>query len=530
MSRRPVRRVSCAPPLHNSSNLRLSASRFLLPMLSSTRNRALFASTVLVGLIARVVVGIHSVAIAHSDEHQQYLEVAQKLAFHGPAIEFWEQSRGVRNLIYPYFLALVLRLDDVVGIHAPLAQAASIRVLLGTVGFLLFARLAWRYLQQRRPVVGLAALVLFGLLPPVVYFQARCLSENAIIIPLIGALLLMPRRPFWAGICLGLMFAVRFQSAFISAGIICVAILDDRIIQRGRGDAPLEGKAWLQLPSLRLAAGTLLALCLSVGLFDRLTLGGWFHSPVEYLTANVLENRAAKFGVSPWYQYFIWLGEDLWRGTLLVSILLVPGIRRQWRLFVPVAFMILGHSAVGHKEQRFIWSIAPLLALITAEGFAAVWHGLSRVGAQVGWARGLFTVVALACLVLGGLRTYKDIEWKGGYYYYGSALSLDYLRQQDDVRGVLCLGVPRYRSGNYFFLRKPIPLLYAQNRISRSASRKVNYVLSTKRAVRDWKEQLSRTTHRQVQGPVAKFGNVAIYRLVPKARRKGKHESRHKQQ
>lgn len=471
-----------------------------------------FAFFVVAGLCERLLGGVYSVAIAHPDEHQQYLEVAQKLAFGGPAIEFWEQARGMRNLFYPYLLAGILRVAQALGLDEPLGQGAVLRVMLALAVFSLFAKLCARLVREGQTRLGLSALGLFALLPSFVYLNVRCLSENAMTIPLLGALLCLPKRPGAAGLCLGIMFAVRFQSAFVALGIFGIALYDDIVSWKGAAARPSLRQLWHDGQSLRMSAGALLAILLFVGLLDKLTLGGWFHSPIEYLEANIIENKAAAWGTSPWYQYLIWTSAAVWHAAFFAALLLVFGLRRGWRWFVPALAMLLGHSLVGHKEPRFIWGVAPLMVLVAAAGFEAGWDALGKWTPRPSTARLLYSALTLSCLVVGAFVTWPGIPWTKAPYT-DSAYALDYIRRRPDVRGVAVVNLRPWLAGNYFYLRRSVPLLFPKKPLERRQAREINYVLANRREPSALSQLLRLKRGDRWEGPLFVYGRSSVYRL-----------------
>ena len=93
------------------------------------------SSALAIGLIVLLGIGLRTSAclyahgIVHPDEHQQYLEQANRLAF-GYSATFWEQERGMRNYLFPAILALLLLGLDSSGFTDPVLQAAALRWIL----------------------------------------------------------------------------------------------------------------------------------------------------------------------------------------------------------------------------------------------------------------------------------------------------------------------------------------------------------------------------------------------------------------
>jgi GNAT superfamily N-acetyltransferase len=92
---------------------------------------------------------------------------------------------------------------------------------------------------------------------------------------------------------------------------------------------------------------------------------------------NIVEDQAAQFGTHPWWFYpdaLVQRSYGPW-GLLFLAAALVAVVR-QWRqpLVWGVWLFVLGHTAVGHKEFRFLWPLVPFTALLVV----LAWQGLGE--------------------------------------------------------------------------------------------------------------------------------------------------------
>jgi hypothetical protein len=406
-------------------------------------------AVVVIGIILRLIAGTLSVGFYHPDEHQQYLEVAQGIAY-GYHIRFWEEDRGTRCYLYSGMLAGMLCLLDQVGVRDPVYQATAIRLLLSLSIFgclLLFAR---RWLRHGHTVAACFLIALAALSPDMIFISLRTLSETAIMIPLLLGVYLFRRRPLVAGLLFGLMFGIRFQSAFFIAAFGAIAIYEDALAW-WRANSPLVLRR-LPLFTLRFAAGLTVSI-LFVGLVDKLTMGDWFHSPLTCFQANIGEGVAAKFGVFSWSRYCTWIWHHLLQVSPLLLPLIVLGAFREPRLACAVLLAVVGHSAIGHKEYRFIWPVFPLALLLVARGFELGYGWLRKR-----WCRQEFVVVIALSLLLGVPIRCWFIDWKMDPGR-STSLALAKLGRLPGVTGVALYQIGRGSSGNYFFLRRDIPML-----------------------------------------------------------------------
>src|SRR6185436_18940038 len=98
-------------------------------------------------------------------------------------------------------------------------QAFILRLLLSETIFLLIALYAWRWYQDGRASAAFF-LMLTECCADVVFIQVRMLSENAMAVPMMLALLSERRWPRLAGFWWMIVFAVRFQAAFLIVGLV----------------------------------------------------------------------------------------------------------------------------------------------------------------------------------------------------------------------------------------------------------------------------------------------------------------------
>jgi hypothetical protein len=400
------------------------------------------------GILLRGIAAVFTITVAYPDEHQQFLEQAQSLAFGGPAVQFWDQERGVRNLLYPYVLAGLLFIVEAIGIVDPFAQVACLRFILSTTILLLFVWFARRDQARGHVVRAFGLVFLASITTSVVYINVRVLSENAMMIPLLLGLLCLERRPAMAGWWWGVMFAVRFQAGFLILGFFLVALNQDFFSRFAKSTT-----LW-RMRTFRMGLGFLFSFCLFVGLLDRLTLGGWFHSPLEYYQAQIVEGVAANFGVSPWYTYFLWLGAAFLGTSVLCALFFALGAIKDWQLALVCTLFLIGHSLVGHKEFRFLWCALPLGLILTSRGMEAAWNWWGTRPR-----RELAASLVLASFVLGSLICLSILKWRQDAHR-SSAQALAVVGKQPNATGVAMCGLPSWQSGNYFFLRRSIPLVF----------------------------------------------------------------------
>jgi hypothetical protein len=152
----------------------------------------------------------------------------------------------------------------------------------------------------------------------------------------------------------------------------------------------------------------LLGWALVLGLLDRLTWGGWFHSALAYWRYNWVQGRGELFGTSPATFYL----RVLWTSMPLVTALMVPaallGTLRAPALALTVAVFLGVHSAIPHKELRFILPVLP--AAMALAGVGLGWAS-SRLDRRIPVGLALLAAVISAArfhtLTFGDLGAYE---------------------------------------------------------------------------------------------------------------------------
>ncbi len=299
----------------------------------------------------------------HPDEHFQLIEPALYKMGRIPTSSLaWEFDAHIRPGLQPLIAVGCLRLFEVWGVWDPFLQAFLLRLLSGLLAG--GAMLLWlRRLGLVSFSTGSGAfigglLLLCWFLP---YISVRFSSENwAAFVFLYGLFFVtsaadQPALRAWlygaGGFLLGLSFFLRFQMAFSIAG----AGLWLLWVQRVRGQALLSS-----------CVGGLLAIFAGLAA-DYWFYGHWENTAWQYFNINITENKAAAWGVSPWWYY----GAAFLLSALPpVSVLLAAAaaqsvLKERLSVFVWVLLpFLLAHSAVGHKELRFVFPMAfPFLAL-----------------------------------------------------------------------------------------------------------------------------------------------------------------------
>ena len=331
----------------------------MLPQQLKPYSRYIFAA-----LAVMLVTAWFSVGFYHPDEHFQILEFANFKMGYSPASDLpWEFGARCRPALQPLLVVAVAKLMAPGGHADPFILAFLLRVVAALLTFMATVRFCATFIgelptdKSRRNLVLLTFFLWF-----VPYFGVRFTAETLSGDLMVLALTLLlgtaskgsPKTAatLLAGLLLAVSVYLRLQVAFACAGLGLWALL--------LGRWPI--RQWVLL-----LAGATVGLFIGL-LADRWFYGAWVFTPYNYFDVNILKNVAAKFGVDPWWYYFVlFFNLGIPPISLLLMLLFFRGVLQQPRhvfTFICVAFF-LGHFAVGHKEMRFLLPvILPFLGLV----------------------------------------------------------------------------------------------------------------------------------------------------------------------
>lgn len=208
------------------------------------------------------------------------------------------------------------------------------------------------------------------------------------------------------------------------------------------------------------------AVILTFGLIDWATWDYPFQSFYLNFYVNIVKGKAAWFGVSPWYEYVVSLAL-VWKWAAIPLLVLAYGTFRKWPILpLTAATIFVVHSAIGHKEYRFL--VPFLVIVVMAAGI-----GLVRL-LQTRRTMGLIAAVAFAAASIDGARRYDWNElaprpeghndpislWS---FRSGAIQSFEALSKKDNVCGLGAIGMGWGWTGGYSHLHKDVPFWDIRN-------------------------------------------------------------------
>jgi phosphatidylinositol glycan class B len=355
------------------------------------------------GLLAHLIAAWFSVGFHHPDEHYQIVEFANyKIGSPLTPVEKlpWEFATRIRPGLQPFMAFVLLKAYHAAGWTDPYNYALILRLISG------LAALATAFAFHRAIVPQIkndylkkAHLILSVLGWGLVYIHVRFSSENWSAMAMAWALIYLWKeenkwRYLLFGVFAGLSVVFRFQALFmVGAAGLWMLFIDKS-----------------KFKSIVAVAGGFL---LSIGfgmLFERWLYGAWNFSGWAYVEQNIFHNRAAAYGVSPWYWYFTEIikeGLAPFSIIMLLSIFIMPIARPKHILSWMMPVFLLGHIVVAHKEFRFLWPLSPFypfFAVVTVaylQEKLSAFHNSALYTKAVVWFRRLFwTANTLALLLM----------------------------------------------------------------------------------------------------------------------------------
>jgi phosphatidylinositol glycan class B len=132
-----------------------------------------------------------------------------------------------------------------------------------------------------------------------------------------------------------------------------------------------------QAPRQHLVMGAFgFLLMIAAGLLvDRWFYGEWVATPWNYVRTNLVEGRAAEYGTTPWYQYVYLVFRFAFfpvGSVILISTVVGLYLEQRGPLAWAVLPFLLVHSALAHKELRFLFPLAPWVPYLILRSWGAI--------------------------------------------------------------------------------------------------------------------------------------------------------------
>lgn len=390
----------------------------------------------------------------HPDELYQYLEQAHRLIF-GQGIIPWEYREGMRSWLSPLLLSLPMRVGEAI------APGSLLPVVLakGLVAAISLAPIPAAYALGSRlsRMHGLVAAAVLAVWFEGVYFSGHVLTELIAVACFLPAAALIrpgatPRAMMAAGALLALAGLLRFH---YGPAIAAYALITMRT----------DWKGWRQL----IAGGAaMLALSATVDAAMGQVPFGWIWSNIDHNLVRGVSERFGVDGISYYFRLLI-VRWGAWTPALMLLPLLVAS--RYPGLFLAAVVNLAVHTAIGHKEYRFIWLTIEIFVLLSAIASAGLLGRLldRRRAGKAG--RAFATALLMAGWAAGSLAlAQRDRIWPN-WNRFGSRMQAT--ADAGRVEGLCGIAVYRtdYWSASHVYLRRDVPIYFPYRRDRAAANR-----------------------------------------------------------
>lgn len=363
----------------------------------SLQNKVLVACLALSALL-RLYLAVAEFSLIHADEQFQTLEPAARYLL-GFGTETWEWENGSRSWIVPIFYMPVLALLKLSGIQGGIVAVAACRLLMALFSLVLL----WRFylllrLRGMHSLARFVVMVFFALLPAMIYWAPTTFSDS------------WSTFFLWAALTQAACFfhGHRKHDAVIAALFFALTFLVRIQLLPWAGTALLIF-FWQARSSRKEIFLAALLPILGAGALDWYSWGAPFWSYYWNLAMNLLHGAADSNGTMPWWAY-----PGLLAGNIGLPIFLAAAASylfcflspRRWEridylLFLPSLLHLLAHSAIAHKETRFMLPIIPLLFYC----FGLTADRLLRAGSRFPATAPFFVLMSVALFTFSAKQT-----------------------------------------------------------------------------------------------------------------------------
>ena len=430
-----------------------------------------FLTIFALSLFVRVYASFTSIAQIFPDEIFQTLEPAHKLVF-GRGITYWEFKVGARSWFLPGVIAGIYKLLDVFGVRDPLYINIGVKIFFGILNSLAVSVV---YLLFRKHSLDKKEAFLFSL--PLAasyilsYISVRTISESAALPFMVFSVYFASnyigketkKDLFFAVLTVGIAYMIRFQTCIFAFGLAAALFLTAK--KRFKA-ALIFGFGYI-------------GMMLVQGIVDIFTWGKFAQSLLTYLDYNIIRKVSDKFSVSPWYFFLREFAATFHPLTYISAVLLMiyatlnfKKNRKLFLFFFPFLFFFAVHSAIAHKQPRFVFACHFALLALSAEFFALLCqkYGKNRKNAAV----------FLSVFLLFSLDAFTHIKYstlwnhsttvvdnfyghdKGNEKIFGGVLETEAeLGRIPDLKRAYLFGIPQIWSGGYSYFHRNAQISFA---------------------------------------------------------------------
>lgn len=430
-----------------------------------------FLTIFALSLFVRIYASMTSIAQIFPDEIFQTLEPAHKLIF-GKGITYWEFKVGARSWLLPGIIAGIYKFLDVAGVKDPLYINIGVKIFFSilnslavSVVYSLFRR---HYFPKKEAFLFTLPLAASYLLS---YISVRTISESAALPFMVFAVYFASnyieketkKDLFFAVLAAGTAYMMRFQTCIFAFGLAIALFLTSK--KRFQA-ALIFGFGYVGMMLLQ-------------GIMDIFTWGKFCQSLLTYLDYNIIRKVSDNFSVSPWYFFIKEFAATFHPITYISAVALMISAIAKFKknksiflFFFPFLFFFIIHSAIAHKQPRFVFACCFAILALSSEFFASLCrkYGKNRKNAAIFLSIFLlFSLDAFPHMRYAPLWNHSvtkidnfDDKDKGQAQIFGGVLETEAeLGRIEDLKRAYLFGVPQIWSGGYSYFHKNAQIYFA---------------------------------------------------------------------
>lgn len=319
------------------------------------------------GLLVFIITAVFSGGWFHPDEHFQILEFCNyKLGKITATDMVWEFQEKIRPALQPSIAYIFIKLLSIFNIENPFIIILLLRLIMGILTWYIVTLFCIKYLKEftnSTTKLLLLICVFFVWFMPLI--SVRFSSENFSNLFFLMAVYVIQfknkQNKYYTwfvgsiGFLLAISFYSRFQMGFAIIGLAAWILVNKKYSIR-------------QLFIIFLFFMLGIALCMYI---DYWFYGNLVCSPYKYFYANIIEHKAANFGVFPWWYYITLF---IQKGVPPISMLLLLFFFKGWislkkHIYFYILICFYGfHFIIGHKEMRFLFPLVLFFLYFVLKG------------------------------------------------------------------------------------------------------------------------------------------------------------------
>lgn len=326
-----------------------------------------YAGFFVIGLVLIILCAWFSEGYHSADEHFQIFEFVNYKFGKSPKEELpWEFHAQLRATILPTIAFIFGKMMDFLGCYNPFILAFLLRLCTGIASWYVYSKFCLLLLPKFNTEKGKQLFIISCMfLWFIPYLSVRFTPENISGLLMLSGMYsifcldrnaLSLSKIMLSGIFFGASFFIRPQMAAAIAGFVFWLIVIDK------------------MPFKKLA-GLILTILIPLLLFtcvDAWFYGEWTCTPYNYFHANIVQHKAAEFGIKSWWYYFYQLiAKSAPPMSILLFAMFLVGVYKNPKdafVFTILPFVFL-HLLIGHKELRFLFPVMYLYIYLFSLGF-----------------------------------------------------------------------------------------------------------------------------------------------------------------